>query len=527
MAEAESSDAPPRPASEVWAVRASVLVALILAIGYGLLAGGDRDFCLDDAWIHLAYAKSLRLGEGLSYNPGDWETGFSSPLWVMLLAAWPSEANPVVSVKLLGALLHAATAGLAAMLALELARARASAGDPDDAKRLWRRSGPVPLASIAGFAGLLTATSPTLLQGASSGMEVSLSAALLIGCVLACVREQWLIAAIAAGLGTLARPELLAFVGVFAGMLALGRRQPRALWAIVGAVIGLALWVGYCLLVSGWPWPNTAYVKVGASDLASGIAYLQAQVLPDQPWLTGLGGGVILIAAAIAADLAPDRDAVRRIDLLALLTAYVLALLATALSRPLDPAILFYQSRYFAIFAAVPLVVVAIGLARLHRVVALVALLPVVVITVIALPRAHALQRAQERGVALLHTGPAHYVGRELPTDAVIAVEGAGAMRHHTPRSMTILDIMGLNTAAIAHAPSDADKACVLVRANPGWFVLPDHIAAALGQVFVLRPVESFVDPRWAQIEEPREVRVWLLAVDGIHPRWRDRCAPP
>ena len=85
----ESSE---RPANEVWVVRASALLGLILAIGYGLLGGGERDFCLDDAWIHLSYAKSLRLGEGLSYNPHDWETGCSSPLWVLVLAAWPSGA---------------------------------------------------------------------------------------------------------------------------------------------------------------------------------------------------------------------------------------------------------------------------------------------------------------------------------------------------------------------------------------------------------------------------------------------------
>ncbi len=512
--------------AEQWAVRASVLIALLLAIGYGLLAGGVREFCLDDAWIHLAYAKSLRLGEGLSYNPNDWETGFSSPLWVVVLAAWPSDANPVVSVKLLGALLHAATAGLAATLALELARPRASEGDPSDANRMWRRSGPIPLASITGFAGLLTATSPTLLQGASSGMEVSLSAVLLLACVLACVREQWLLAAITAGLAELARPEFLAFIAVFATVLALGRRQPRALLAIVGAAIGLLAWVAYCQVVSGWPWPNTAYLKVGQPDLASASAYLQAQVLPDQPWLIGLGG-VVLIAAALVADLAPDRDAVRRFDLLALVAAYVLALLATALSRPLDPAVLIYQSRYFAIFAAVPLVVVALGLARLHRVLALVVLLPIVLVTGIALPHALELQRAQERGVALLHGGPARFVRRELASDAVIAVEGAGALRYHTPRSMTIVDIVGLNFAELAHAPTDADKACVLVHRQPGWFVLPDHIAAALAKVFVLRPVEAFVDPHWAQITEPREVRVWLLAVEGVQPKWQARCGAP
>lgn len=517
----ESSE---RPANEVWVVRASALLGLILAIGYGLLGGGERDFCLDDAWIHLSYAKSLRLGEGLSYNPHDWETGFSSPLWVLVLAAWPSGAEPVVAVKLLGALLHAATAGLAASLALELGRARASVGEASDAARLWRRSGPVPLASIAGFAGLLCATSPTLLQGASSGMEVSLSAALLLGCVLACLREQWLIATILAGLAELARPELLAFLGVFAGILALARRQPRALLPVMGAALGLLAWISYCQLVSGWPWPNTAYVKVGNAGLGSGLAYLSEQVLPEQPWLIGMGG-VIAIAALLVADLAPDHDAKRHFEALALLSAYLLALLATAISRPLDPAILFYQSRYFAIFAAVPPVLVALGLARLHRIVALVALLPVVALTLLALPRAHTLQRAQERSVELLHDGPARYVTRELPSDARIAVEGAGAMRHHTPRSMTILDVIGLNDAAIAHAPNDVEKACVLVRAAPQWFVLPEHIAAALTKVFVLRPVESFVDPRWAQVVEPYEVHVWLLAVEGVQPGWRERCA--
>src|ERR1700755_404930 len=86
---------------------AAALIAFAPAIF--MLVGG-HDFCLDDAWIHLAYAKSLRLGDGLSYNPGDWETGFSSPLWVFFLAALPWGSSPVVAVKLFGGLCHAALA---------------------------------------------------------------------------------------------------------------------------------------------------------------------------------------------------------------------------------------------------------------------------------------------------------------------------------------------------------------------------------------------------------------------------------
>src|SRR5690606_18571717 len=96
----------------------------------GLVALAPRDFALDDAWIHMAYAKSLGLGDGLSYNPGDWETGTSSPLWVLLLAVWPIGGDPVVSVMALGVLLHAATAGGAAWLALRLGRDRASVEQP-------------------------------------------------------------------------------------------------------------------------------------------------------------------------------------------------------------------------------------------------------------------------------------------------------------------------------------------------------------------------------------------------------------
>ena len=79
--------------------RRTARVALLLGIlAAGLFAWGGVDFCLDDAWIHLSYAKSLRLGDGLSYNPGDWETGFSSPLWALLLAVWPTGTAPVMSV---------------------------------------------------------------------------------------------------------------------------------------------------------------------------------------------------------------------------------------------------------------------------------------------------------------------------------------------------------------------------------------------------------------------------------------------
>src|SRR5689334_16996580 len=100
----------------------SAIAAGLLAFGLGLwFALGGHDVCLDDAFIHLDYALSLKRGEGLSYNPFDWETGSSSPLWALVLALWPWGTDPVLSVKLLGVLLHGALSALTALVARELA----------------------------------------------------------------------------------------------------------------------------------------------------------------------------------------------------------------------------------------------------------------------------------------------------------------------------------------------------------------------------------------------------------------------
>jgi hypothetical protein len=536
---------PSRARHEQWGPRISVLVGLLFACLFVFSGPGVDEFCLDDAWIHLAYAKSLRLGDGLSYNPGDWETGFSSPLWVLLLAAWPTGPEPVVSVKLLGALLHAGTAGLAAAIALDLASARASVERP------------LPVLSISLLAGCLCATAPTLLQAASSGMEVPLATCVLLACLRASLREQWLLAGVLGFAAALARPELLACLLGFVIVAGIGRMlcavpRPRSssLLAsaspLLGAGAGLLAWIVYCWLVSGWPWPNTAYVKVGVASPSAGLEYLTSQVLPWQPWFAGLGG-LALIVAALWTELSgrgvlespatgsgtgtgtgassTDAQTTRHWQLSALFSAWLVGMLATALSRPLDPEILFYQSRYFAVFAAIPPIVIALGVARTHRVLSLVLILPIALLTGLQITAANELARAQERGVALLHGDPARYVTRELSPDAVIAVEGAGAMRYRTPRSMTIVDIIGLNDADIAHAPDDSSKACVLVQRAPDHMVLPDHIAASLAKVFDFRVVTRFTDPAWAQIEQPRAVEVLLLEVVSTRPPWRERCA--
>lgn len=496
---------------EGWAPLVAAIVAVALA---GVVALETRDFALDDAWIHLSYAKSLRLGDGLSYNPGDWETGFSSPLWVLLLAVWPTDGDPVTAVKALGTLLHGATAWGAGWLALSLGRDRASLTHP------------LPLWSTTVLAGVLVATTPMLVEGAVSGMEVPLASALLVGTSAAAVTGA---VGLAAPLGLAAvwsRPEALPFLLVLGtglwwwrhrtGVPAGQRRAPVA--AIAGAASGLALWVIHAYVVSGHPWPNAQYVKGHGGGL-EGLTYLGREVLPWQPWLVSLTG-VVLIVLALRRDLAE-----RRPELVCLVGATVVTWVAIAVTRPLHPGVQFYESRYFAPMAALPVIIVPFGLRALGRWLALVLVIPVAVFTGLQLDDVRAASETHGEDTRVLHTTAAQWVATNLPPDAVVAVEGAGAQRYWTPRTMTIVDLVGLNDRRAAHLHRDrAAKLCHFVRRGPTHMVMPTDWLSSFSDTFVLRPLETFDDPVYTQVMPPRPVRVVVFAVEGVRPAWRKRC---
>jgi hypothetical protein len=508
-----------RPLREGWAP----LLCAVLAAGLGgLMIVGTGDFALDDAWIHLCYAKSLRLGEGLSYNPGDWETGFSSPLWVALLSVWPIAGNPVVPVKLLGVLLHAVAAWAGAALVLDVLRERAT---------LER---PLPVLSLTLLAGTLVATTPTLVHAAASGMEVPLAAALLLLTLRSTLRGAVALSALLGALCVWARPEAVFVLGVFGPALAIVRwrlrapspsiRAPAA--ACLGAALALAAWVVYCLAVSGHPWPNTWYVKGGGR--LSGLDYLSLEVLPLQPWIVSLSGLVLLVLAV--------RDDVRsrRPEAALLLLAWLATVLAIAVSRPLHPGVQFYESRYFAIVAALPMLVVPLGIAATQvgrtpaawtRWAALALALPVAVLCGLQVHHLRGALVDQIDDTQVLHSAVGRFIAEQLPADAVVGVEGAGAPRFLAPRSMTIVDLVGLNDAEAAQRHFDAQaKVCHFVGRELTHMAIPTDWIPIYGQVFELRALAEFVDPHYTQVLPARPVTVVVFAVNGVQPHWSRRC---
>ena len=486
---------------------AASCVAVLALVATVARAWGSHGFCLDDAWIHLSYAKSLRLGEGFSYNPGDHETGFSSPLWVALIALLPWANDPVLAVKLAGAVLHAALALGALRLTAQLV-----AATPDDAEH--PSAGHLELRPL--LAGCVVALDPALTFSAVSGMEVSLTAALLVWGLDSALRGARVRAFLLSWASVWARPESMFLWLAWSGLRAARRRDLRELVPLFGAFGALAVWVAYCAAVSGYAWPNTYYAKRGA-DPVQGLLYVGVQVLPEQAWLLSLTGLFLLVRSLRASDRAGAESR-------QLFVAWLVTTLAIAVSRRLFLGPLFFNSRYFAIAYALPWIVVACGLpmrgwSRVWLAV------PIALAGAWLGVRSYALQYSQESDITTQHVEPARWLAARLRPDSRLAVEGAGAMRFFLPRTVRVLDVEGLNDKRVVHAATPAEAMCEVLRAHPTHVALPDEKIQGFQQTLRLVLVRTFVDPAntTAALVAPRTL--YIARVLSPSPLGRRLCA--
>jgi hypothetical protein len=359
-------------------------------------------------------------------------------------------------------------------------------------------------------------------------MEVPLASALVLATSLAMLQRVTWACALLGFLAVLARPEAIFFLTTLAALLAWKNRLARAssqpgswvppLAGALGAACALGAWSVYCLAVSGHPWPNTQYIK-GAGGGIGGLEYVAEHVLPWQAWLVSLTG-LWLLVRVVRREISD-----RRPELSFLLVAMAVTVVAIAVSRPLHTGVLFYESRYFAIVAAIPAVALPFGIVGLGRVATLVLVLPVAVVTGLQVDSLRAQQRSQEEDTHTLHTTVALHLADTLPKDAVVAVEGAGAHRFFAPRSMTIVDLVGLNDRAAAHLHFDrAAKLCHFVSRAPTHVVIPVEWHPLFADTFDLAPIAAFDDPSYTQVRPPHPMRIVLYEVRSVRKSWRERC---
>ncbi len=238
--------------------RRSAMPLLLCLACVGAGASFYLPFTNDDAFIFFRYARNLLDGTGLVYNRGDMVEGFTSPAWLLFIAAAGALGCDLLwAAKLSGIVLTAAAVGLCFSVATRIA------------------------GRTAGLAcGLALACSQLLLSWAGSGMDVALF--VCFECLLLALFLEDAVSGRALALtvvGVFIRPEAYVFLGCYWGwqLWRSWRRgtfagtAPYALGAVLAALLPFLLrWLYYGRLL-----PNTYYAK-SMLTLADGLDYVTA-----------------------------------------------------------------------------------------------------------------------------------------------------------------------------------------------------------------------------------------------------------
>jgi hypothetical protein len=465
--------------------RALTLGAGAAALGLGVavfvwktrqIAGavGVGAFPLDDSWIHMQFARNLAEGRGFAYNPGVPVSGSTAPLWTLLLGgAFAVFGSHPALAKALGLVLALATAWLAGSLA-----------------ELWTGRRDLGLLAL-----VLTALTGPMLWGALSGMEVSLAAALVTGALVLRAREQEGAAALALGLGALARPEAVLLLPLFwvSGPLT-WRRAITWLGPVTACV---APWVAFNMATIGSPLPGTAVAKIegGLLGALSGVREPLVTSLVTRPgrytwewirWLWRVDALLPLLLVPGLAWLGRRRGPAALIPACALL-AHPLAMALLAPYR--GPG--FQEGRYsihllpLAIVTAIaPLA--SLTVVRVRRAAALALLVGVLA----ALPAAASRYGWAVQNIEAMQVHLAHWVAEHTPPAARLGLNDVGAIAYFSRRE--IVDVMGLVTPAIVPYRREGESGVLryLEQACPDYLIVfPAWFPALSAMTDRFRPV--------------------------------------
>ena len=451
---------------------AAAVLPLALFLVVERAVAGTSGFPLDDAWIHLHFARNIAEGHGFAYNPGRPVAGSTAPLWTLLLAAGALVVGPSV------ALAKGLGVGCALGAAILTRRAALAWGAP-------------PVAAL--LAGVALLWTGPVAWGALSGMEVTLAALLVAGALLALAHDRPVWTASLAALAVLARPEALLLLPclALAGPLRIGR---LAAFVFVPAAL-LAPAVAFAWATVGMPLPATAAAKVegGLIGWAGGLREPLAQALLARPWAYALQWAswlfvthaLLPLAVLPALALAWRRD--RRLGIVGLaLLAHPLGMALVAPYR--GPG--FQEGRYSTQLLPLALVVLAVGLGGVverHRraVAALWLALALWALVPAAQRYAWGVQNIDAMQVRL-----GRWVDANLPRRARLAVNDVGAIAYVSRRE--IYDLMGLVTPEILPYRRQGEEGIVrfVGEVCPDYvIVFPDWFPQLTARADLLEPV--------------------------------------
>ncbi|HVT09072.1 MAG TPA: hypothetical protein VHO67_16545 [Polyangia bacterium] len=434
----------------------AVLGALAAALSFifaSRAANGTLGFPLDDAWIHLSFARTLaETGRFADFPGGPATSGSTSPLFTLLESvAWLFTHDEYLIAYGLGIAAFLTSVGLI----FELCRTA-------DDGLVW----PGALAALA------LATDPKLVGAAVSGMETTTTMALSLFAALQAQRRRWRTVGVAAGLLLWTRPDTLIFTGALALQLAYAAvverpsdrsRMLQGLLTFGGLALG---YFAFNWTLSGSLFPNTLAAKL--EYYRHGNGRFAADLLS---FLTegGLGAATLMFVVAGLGTLddvrcrRPTPRAYRYVFVVGLVAAYWWKL-----------PFLYQGGRY--LIPIIPFVILGTvdGLQRIGRAVArrprvsralpLLVGLAVVSLNVARLPGAERELADRSRHTAELQVATARWCRDHLPATAVVATHDVGAMGFYSGRK--IVDVVGLLDRGIQGHIGDPESTLAYMRAR-------------------------------------------------------------
>jgi arabinofuranosyltransferase len=459
-------------------------------------------FPLDDAWIHLQFARNVAEGHGYSFNPGVPSSGSTAPLWTLLLALpLAFGLGPIDAGVVLGQLFHWLTALATYVLTLRLTASR------------WA-------ALLAACAVVLT---PRLVWAGLSGMEVPLYACLVtsaLACYVTAVAGggPWTAAwGALIGLAGWARPETFLLVPLlflhWGWTYVMAERRPRgALVAPALCLAVIAAFVAFNYVIGGRPLPNTFYAKTygmgTALSLAEGrpmdaledvakypMQFLEHVVRWQSTQLVGLFGGTLAGLLALLGVLGHKAPPGGRLIVAVLLTMPIFK----ALGAP-EPPILVHDGRYVAHLLVLAIVVAAAGFHALQQLATIKWLIPMLAVATLgqlgaASVRGAKVFAAEVRNINDLQLVTARWVRDVTAPDARVATNDIGAIAYIAGRF--IVDTEGLVTPE-AIKPKRARKLLPFLEAQrPDLLVIfPEWYPELSARTDVLTEVRRFTAER-------------------------------
>ncbi len=414
------------PAWLPWAAVALGLAMPLAMLTMRAASGVPESFPVDDAWIHLTYARNLALHGAFTYFPGDPTTsGSTAPLFTLLEAlAFRVTRNEFTVALAIGLAAHA---GFLVALARWAVR---RLGSP-----AW-----------AAFAVALVALDGRFALLAASGMETSLFLLGVAAAFLAWSRDDARATAVALGLATWVRPEALMLGGVFAIDALIARRAPRRLTA--GLVILAGLVGAYAVfnrLTGGAAFPNSLAAKAAFYAGRPRSVFLTEDVAATfgAAWLGLLPFAIV---AAVRALRTPRGDSAVRAELgwaLALPVAYAVVLpFSHRFNRYLVPALPAY-----AIAATLGLSASLARLGRMARIASFAACGVLLAVQAAYFAPALGEYSAIARYHADRHVRTGRWLASHTPETAVVATHDVGAIAFYSGRR--VVDMAGLVTPEV------------------------------------------------------------------------------